>query len=227
MTSKLLQHPVWARKVSSDFKVFDQIFAEREYRCLDRIAPPQLIVDCGANVGYSSAYFLSRYPKCTVVAIEPDPSNFALLSRNLEPYAARCHLLNAAVWWRKETLRFKTPNTEGAEWACSVEPGMSGGSSVSAITIPDVLEMVLNSRISVLKIDIEGAERDLFAHDPTWLDAVDNIAIELHGDACRDAFLRAIQPRLFDISLCGELTCCLKVAAQEGQMTNLESLSVG
>jgi hypothetical protein len=54
-------HRLWARTRSSDLHVFSQIFVEREYECLN-LFDGDLILDLGANVGYSSAYFLSRYP---------------------------------------------------------------------------------------------------------------------------------------------------------------------
>src|SRR5690349_7835620 len=71
LTSRYLDRPVYARHNTTDLAVFDLIFVEREYRCIDGFELSGLVLDCGANVGYSSAYFLSKYPKCHVIAIEP------------------------------------------------------------------------------------------------------------------------------------------------------------
>src|SRR4051812_34765918 len=68
LNARHARHPVLARAKSSDVQVFHQIFIEREYRCLDAIDCNGLIIDCGANVGYSAAYFLSRYPKAQLIA---------------------------------------------------------------------------------------------------------------------------------------------------------------
>src|SRR5437867_4128173 len=46
--------PVYARHGTSDILAFSQVFAERQYSCIDDVAEPKLIIDCGANVGYSS-----------------------------------------------------------------------------------------------------------------------------------------------------------------------------
>src|SRR5262245_51635214 len=74
-------YPLFGRRSSSDVEVFHQVFIEREYKCLDDLSDVGLIIDCGANVGYSSAYFLSKHPTSRIIAVEPDPDNFAMLRR--------------------------------------------------------------------------------------------------------------------------------------------------
>src|ERR1700684_4468129 len=61
-------HPLYARPGSTDAFVFRNVFVEREYGCVDDLPDVRLIVDCGANVGYASAYFLARHPRARVVA---------------------------------------------------------------------------------------------------------------------------------------------------------------
>src|SRR4051794_1732111 len=73
--AKYANFPLYCRPNTTDHAVFRQIFVDREYRCLDEVKDAQLIIDCGANVGYSSAFFLSRFPKSHLVAVEPDPEN--------------------------------------------------------------------------------------------------------------------------------------------------------
>jgi FkbM family methyltransferase len=206
LTSRYLLHPVFARPGTSDLFVFDQIFVEREYRCLDHTDCSGLIIDLGANVGYSSAYFLSSYPKAFLISVEPDPDNFALLSRNLEPYKDRCRLVKAAVWPEKAKLQFKEANGRSPEWGRSVEAGVEG--DVEAVTVPSLIENSPHRRVSILKVDIEGAERQLFGANTDWLSLVDNIVIELHGSECTATFLSAIDQAAFAVSRCGELTVC-------------------
>jgi FkbM family methyltransferase len=212
LTSRLLRHPVYARPGSSDLVVFDQIFVHCEYRCLDDLTDPKLILDCGANVGYSSTYFLSKFPGCFVVAVEPDPSNFEMLQRNLLPYEGRYTLIRAAVWPRAELLRFnKTVAGLGREWARRVEPAdCDTMDDIETIDIPGLIARSPYKRVSLLKVDIEGAETELFGSEPrTWLRLVDNIVIELHGDVAKKSFFDAIDEKRFNISICDELTVCL------------------
>ena len=68
LKSRHALHPLQCRSRTTDSAVFWQVFIGLEYECLDDVADVGLVIDCGANVGYSSAYFLSRFPRCTVVA---------------------------------------------------------------------------------------------------------------------------------------------------------------
>jgi hypothetical protein len=73
-----------------------------------------------------------------------------------------------------------------------------------------LMAMTPFKRISILKIDIEGSEYELFTSKSIeWLDLVDNMVIELHGQRCSDAFFAAIDATRYDISTCDELTICL------------------
>ena len=85
LSSKHSDHPLLCRPGTTDLLVFDQIFVERQYRCLDDMDLQGLVLDCGANAGYSSAYLLSRFPKCSVIAIEPDATSFSLVTQNMKP----------------------------------------------------------------------------------------------------------------------------------------------
>jgi FkbM family methyltransferase len=208
LTSKKLRFRVEARRGTSDSRVFDQIFVENEYSPLDRLKDVGLVIDCGANVGYSSAYFLSTYPQSFVIAVEPEEGNFDILTRNLRPYGDRSRAVRAAIWPNHETLRFKDLGERGNEWSYSVEQA-DQESGVKAITIPDLIEMSSFERISILKVDIEGAELSLFKTNTEWLELVDNLAIELHGTDCSEVFFKAISGYGFKVSMSGELTVCL------------------
>jgi FkbM family methyltransferase len=209
LNSKRLNHPVMVRPRTSDFRVFQQIFVEREYRCLDEIEGQiRLIIDLGANVGYSSAYFLSRFPNCRALSVEPESNNYETLKTNVAAYGSRCQPIKAAVWWREENLRLRDA-PPGEEWGFSVEP--SDRREIPVVTVPMLAK---SERIGILKIDIEGAERELFSHETDWLDQTDNIVIELHGEECRDIFFGAMKPHHFHISECGELTLCRRSRAQ-------------
>ena len=63
------------------------------------------------------------------------------------------------------------------------------------VTISMILEMSKSDRISLLKVDIEHAEKELFGRNTEWLDQIDNLVIELHGQECIDIFMAAVAHR--------------------------------
>lgn len=84
-----LAHPLIFRYFSSDVYTIRQTLVAREHEPVSRLGALRLIVDCGANIGASAACLLSYYPSATLIAIEPDADNFAVLEKNLAPYGAR------------------------------------------------------------------------------------------------------------------------------------------
>jgi FkbM family methyltransferase len=223
LTSKSLSNPVFARPGSSDLMVFGQVIVEREYRCLDEVSDAGLIIDCGANVGYSSAYFLTRWPTCYVVAVEPDPDNYKILVKNLEPYHGRCTTIQAAVWPHNERIKLNRSLGLGNEWGQSVDRVAAAEEceDVTPVSIPMIMATSGRDRVSILKIDIEGAERELFDADVSWLNLVDNMVIELHGEHCARSFFAAIGNDRFDVTTCGELTVCLNRAHRSEAQSEL------
>lgn len=216
LTSCRLAFPVFCRPRTSDIRVFKQIFIDLEYRCLDDCASPDLILDCGANVGYSSAYFLNRFPTARVIAVEPDPDNFKLLCENVKPYGRRCTPMLAAIWPEPKRLRLSQGTMgQGREWGRKVEPTQGGhAGGLEGIDIASLLDQSGFSRIGLLKIDIEGAERHVFGHTArNWIDSVDNIVIELHDDECVERFFQIVDRQQFHTSRCEELTVCKRYAA--------------
>lgn len=214
LASKDAQYPVLCRPDTSDLDVFDQIFVGREYRCLDDAANVGLIIDCGANVGYSSAYLLSRFRNARVIAIEPDAANHALLQENLAPYGNRAETICSAVWSHPAGLMLSEETFgNGREWSRTVREARAGEApAMTAIDVGSLLEQSGHERISILKVDIEGSEKVVFASNyEKWLDKVDNLVIELHSEECRAVFMAAIAGRGFSLSECDELTVCRRV----------------
>jgi FkbM family methyltransferase len=220
VASPWAKYPLTFRPGSSDLLVFHQIFIEREYSCFDDLPSIDLVLDCGANVGYASAYFLSRFPRCSVVAIEPNRYNYELLRRNLAPYAGRVRAIHAGVWSHSASLKpADRAYRDGREWAYQfVECDPADEAATPAVDIGTLLRESGAERISLLKMDIEGAEAVVFgAFDISWLDRVDNIAVELHDDTvfgdATGIVSAALAIRGFATSRSGELTICRQSVA--------------
>ncbi|MES2460800.1 MAG: FkbM family methyltransferase [Armatimonadota bacterium] len=196
LTPRNARFPLYARIGSSDIEVYRQIFTEREYECIDDIKDVRRIIDCGANVGYASAYFLSRHPDASVIAIEPDMDNFALLQKNLASYGDRVHMIHAGVWSHDTDLSLRRTG-EGNEWSISVEEsGPNEHPDIRAIGLTEVFNRAGTDDIDILKIDIEGSEKIVFSQNyELWLPRTRNIVMELHGLECEVAVDLALKNR--------------------------------
>jgi FkbM family methyltransferase len=205
-------YPLVYRANTSDRSVFAQIFLGNEYADVSDLGNVGLVIDCGANAGFSTAYFLSRFPECRVIAIEPDSETFKVLRLNLKPYGNRVQMVNAAVWSHQTGLRLVHGYRDGEAWTAQVrEVSADEDPDVDAVDLGTLIDGSGYERLSLLKVDIEGAEAVLF-NDAPWIDLVDNIVIEIHDDSsfgdARAVFRRAIADQSFVVKEVGERTIC-------------------
>ena len=185
-------HPIYVRGgSSSDAAVLCEILVTEVYEHVGDLGSPKFIIDGGANIGLASAYFLNRYPAARVVAVEPDAETIELCRRNLASFAGRVTTVQGAIWSRSGNLVLEPSDLE---WATTVRSPRDGETaSIKGSTIPDLIALGGGQRVDLLKLDVEGSEREIFGPDAQeWLPSVDNIVIELHGPDCRERFLSAM-----------------------------------
>jgi FkbM family methyltransferase len=201
---------VTLRANTSDVACLEKVFVEEEYRLPREANPafdtsPRLVVDAGANIGMATLYFAQTFPDARIVAIEPEPSNFAALRVNCEGLP-NVSLKHAALWPVRAALQLADSRAEN--WMFSVRPASDAGDVVPAITIPEILAESGADRIDLLKLDIEGAERELFSDAcEEWLPRVRMIVIELHdrfGSGCAENFYSHLVRREFIQEIRGE-----------------------
>ena len=194
---------VGVRPGSTDERTFAHVFLNREYD-IELPLEPRLIVDAGANVGYASVWFASRYPQARIIAIEPSAANFQLVRENTANYP-NVSSRQAGVWPRACHLKIVTHDAQGnflGEWGFQVEEtDEAGPQTLPAVTLGEVLHGSGLPAIDLLKIDVEGAEKEIFsASCDDWLPRTNAIMIELHDrfrPGCSDAFFSAVNTRDF------------------------------
>ena len=196
-----LRSPVRLRPGTSALHVYYQVFDLAEYD-ID-IRDPRIIVDAGANIGLAAALFASRYPRARILAIEPDPGNVAVLELNTRPYP-NVEIVEAGLWGRRARLRIENP--DDPEWEFRVvETDEPDG--IEALSVPDLMEHLGTDWIDVLKMDIEGSEREVFMSAGRWIERVGMIIVETHDHyrpGCTEALDRAVAGQRFSTSQSGE-----------------------
>jgi FkbM family methyltransferase len=203
-----LQSPLILRNGTSDFAVFIQVFLDRQYE-LPHLESARYIIDAGANVGLSSLFFLSRNTTARVIAIEPDVENFNVAAKNLAPFKDRCALVHGALWSESGTLAIdRGAFRDGRHWATQTTPEINGRAErVRAYTIAELLSEFDFPRVDLLKVDIEGAELEVFRDgDTRFLEATNCCVVECHSDEAAAALRDALGRHPFSISNHGEVT---------------------
>jgi FkbM family methyltransferase len=184
--SRLL-HPFHIRPGTKDVSVALNNFVREEYGALGDLKNPRVLVDGGAYIGDTSAYFLSRFPELRSIALEPMADSLAQARVNLAPYGDRVELREAALTVDGAMVRMSGEQT-------GARIGDTGNIEVPSQSIPQILDSLPEGRIDILKMDIEGAEGMIFAQSPeTWLERVGMIIVETHGPQITDTVLGALK----------------------------------
>jgi FkbM family methyltransferase len=186
-----LKHEFMVRPGTNDLDTILQSVVREEYGCQIASGDMKVMVDAGAFIGDTAAYFLSRFPELKVWALEPQPDNYSLALENLAPYGQRVSLLPYGLAASSGKACFAGAATGG---------GLSAkGNVVNVISMSDLMERYQISRIDLLKIDIEGGEKDVLAPSASiWLNRVDMIMVELHSSEIERSVLEVLRDNDFE-----------------------------
>jgi FkbM family methyltransferase len=179
------KEPLSVRSHTTDISVLNEILVSAGYDCLLRhpLKDPGLIIDLGANIGLVDRWLLNQYPRAEIIAVEPEPGNAATLRTNVEGLPVT--IIEACVGASARTVTLHTSSGEHGFTMVGDAPRGTRTFQVPVIT----METVAPGRqpISLLKVDIEGAEEELFADCSGWIDRVEVLLIECHGTYTLDS----------------------------------------
>jgi len=144
---------------------------------VDRLAEPQLVIDGGSWLGLSVLRLRQLFPAATVIAFEPDPEIVPILRRNLDRNGAGDVLVvDAALAGRVGPATFRSTGSDNGGF----NPGIRG----REITVERRrLSEFVTGPVSLLKLNIEGAEAEVIDELGDLLGTVDQVLIEYHGFA--------------------------------------------
>jgi FkbM family methyltransferase len=173
-----VKHPVHIRIRTSDVSLFNDLLLRQAYNIALPFTP-RTIIDAGANVGMATLFYANKYPLARIVAVEPEPSNYAMLLKNVAAYP-NVVPVNAALWNSDGNLHLGpiriVPTDEG-KWAFMVT---ETGIRVRGVTMQTLMRETAIESIDLLKMDIESGEIEAFANCADWMRGVKGIVIELH-----------------------------------------------
>jgi len=208
------------RGVQADAKVIQQMFVNQEYslrrlrrgsellagyKAVADAGRSPLIIDAGANIGASAVWFAIEYPKAQVVAFEPEEGNFGVLVKNADGLNIEPH--RAAIGPRDGRVNVTDPGN--GEWGYRTEISETGTCNMLSMSGAVERKVAGGSVPFIAKIDIEGAEHDLFQETTAWVDRFPLLIVELHDwllpkQRTAQPFLRCVADRNRDFVYAGE-----------------------
>jgi FkbM family methyltransferase len=172
-------YPIYLRLRTTDISVFEEIILNAEYS-FEPLHSPRLIIDAGANIGLTSIFYANKFPHAKIIAIEPEQSNFQMLKKNTALYS-NIFPIQGALWKEEATLNLSNPGT--GNWGYQTQEQQEGEiveGNVFGMSVDKLMEQYGYDYIDILKIDIEGSEKEVFETSISWIDKVGAIIVELH-----------------------------------------------
>jgi FkbM family methyltransferase len=163
---------------STDLSTAYEIFLAGAYEPPARVPriAPKLVVDLGANVGFSVLLWARRFPDASVLAFEPHPSHLELLYRHVvrNGLEGRIQVVAAAASDHVGVARLTQEENESR-----VVGG--DGSDGLPVRVVDFFSEVAGSHIDFLKVDIEGGEFELLRDERFAALGVSAMVLEWHN----------------------------------------------
>jgi FkbM family methyltransferase len=171
------------RAATSDVLVFREMFLERVYDQalaalgVERIRPR--ILDCGANVGFFPVLCSRLFTNPFVVCVEPELGNFDALKANIRGIPAVVKPVRAFLGAHPGQGYLK--DCGSGEWAFTLSyTQVAAAEPIPVLDIPSLLQSAAWDDVDLLKVDIEGAEADVFASCSPWIRLVRFMIVETH-----------------------------------------------
>jgi FkbM family methyltransferase len=189
------------------------VYLEQHYGFESPSPPPEVIFDAGSHIGLAALEFRARWPNSTVYAFEPDPTAFRTLIENAR-HDSRIVPINLAVAGANGTREFFT---SAQTWISGFARRNSKqiGIQVPVRTLDSLMDELGIDHVDLLKLDIEGAEREVLLGSHR-LGRIRTVIGELHGDVVGfqpdDFFARCLPGREVQVVRSG--TTCTFMATR-------------
>ena len=153
---------------------FKEIFVEEYYRFESSNSSP-IILDCGANIGTSCAFFKMIFPDSKIYAFEANHKIAKTLKENLTANNLNnIEVIEKAVWINEDGVQMGMEDADASSIYVK-----SDAVKVESIRLKDFIEKF--DQVDMLKMDIEGAEYAVLKDCEKCLKKVKNIFVEFHS----------------------------------------------
>lgn len=204
-SSSVLRYPFDLRNNEFDYYTYLEVILNRGYDVSFALTP-KTIIDGGGNIGLTAAFFATKFPEASIVTLEPDKANFQLLQQNTAPYQ-NIRPVCAGLWPQTAHLVVNDYG-QGANSLVVEETAAETPGAVPAYSITNVLAQMGWTSVDLLKLDVEGAEKEIFSHNyESWLPKTRVLMVEMHDrmkKGCSKAVFSTISQYNFSFEVAGE-----------------------
>jgi FkbM family methyltransferase len=157
---------------ATDYGVAFDVFLRNCYQSPEPVSQVKKIVDLGANVGYSCLFWCQQYPEARVTAFEPHPVHLNAIAEHLSAnhFTDRVKVVEAAAGVVEASAYLTDAGSSSA---------ITGSPAGFAVPVLDVFPM-LDGKIDILKIDIEGGEYGLLGDERFGAIQARTVVVEWH-----------------------------------------------
>ncbi len=130
------------------------------------LRPGDCFIDCGAHIGlFSAIASQATKGKIDLIAVEADPKTFSYLKENVERAGLEsATLVNAAVWNRPGKIGFVDAGFGKAAYShVAFDDSTATLKDVQTVTLDEIVSAVSIPQITLIKIDVEGAEPEVLS----------------------------------------------------------------
>ena len=184
------------RPNTSDHGVLWDTFYQKYHIPPCNLREDAIIVDLGANVGYTMVHLAHLYPKAHVYGVEMDIENFRIAKQNIAPFMDRCSIIHSAVWSENGEISYGGVETNAFSIVNNTK-NENKKNRIQAKTLDTIFKEFGLSRVDYLKMDIEGAEKFVLQHPENWIKNVKSMKIEIHKPANIDDCMKILEKHGF------------------------------
>lgn len=148
--------------------------------------PVKAVLDVGAAVGDKTRTFLRIFPGATVYCFEPQSQARERLARRVRPWKERVRIFGVALFNENRSGALRLYSHRDASSILTIphfleQQGKTeiGVESITLRRLDDCLSSLGVSRIDFMKIDVEGAEREVLEGASAALRVTDNVYVEI------------------------------------------------
>jgi FkbM family methyltransferase len=158
----------------SDSFVIEEIWKDLDsYKINDK--KKDVVLDIGGNIGLFSLFIANQNTNAKIVAYEPEDENYEIFSKNITKNKLNIDLVKKAVSDVNGVIYLD------ANHGLTTTNKAAGSQSVQCININDLIKEHDLNHIDILKMDVEGAEYEIFSViEDEILKSIDYITMELH-----------------------------------------------